>query len=146
MEQHMKIATMFSDIWRSIWQPPVTQKYPFERLEAPERLRGKLHWNSENCTGCALCSKDCPANAIELITIDKKEKRFVMKYHMDRCTYCAQCVESCRFNCIEMSDKEWELAATSKEAFTVYYGTDDDLQLFLAKLAGADVEQTAPAE
>lgn len=136
----MKIATMFRDIWQSIWQQPVTQKYPFERLEAPDRLRGKLHWNPEGCTGCALCNKDCPANAIEIITIDKKEKRFVMKYHIDRCTYCGQCIESCRFNCIELSDKEWELAATEKRPFTVYYGTDDDLDIFMARIAAADVD------
>ena len=130
---------MFRDVWQSIWQQPVTQKYPFERQEAPDRLRGKLHWNPESCTGCALCNKDCPANAIEIITIDKKEKRFVMKYHIDRCTYCGQCIESCRFNCIELSDKEWELAATEKQPFTVYYGTDDDLDIFMARIAAADV-------
>ena len=139
----MKIATMLGDVWQSIWQRPITQKYPFERLEAPVRLRGKLHWNPEKCTGCALCNKDCPANAIEIITVDKKEKRFVMKYHMDRCTYCAQCVESCRFSCIEMSDEEWELAATDKTLFTVTYGTENDLREFMAKFADANI--TTPA-
>lgn len=139
----MKIATMLGDVWQSIWQRPITQKYPFERLEAPVRLRGKLHWNPEKCTGCALCNKDCPANAIEIITVDKKEKRFVMKYHMDRCTYCAQCVESCRFSCIEMSDEEWELAATNKTPFTVTYGTENDLREFMAKFADTNI--TTPA-
>lgn len=139
----MKIATMLGDVWQSIWQRPITQKYPFERLEAPVRLRGKLHWNPEKCTGCALCNKDCPANAIEIITVDKKEKRFVMKYHMDRCTYCAQCVESCRFSCIEMSDEEWELAAMDKTPFTVTYGTENDLREFMAKFADANI--TTPA-
>ncbi|MBP6470317.1 MAG: 4Fe-4S binding protein [Chloroflexi bacterium] len=139
----MKIATMLGDVWQSIWQRPITQKYPFERLDAPVRLRGKLHWNPEKCTGCALCNKDCPANAIEIITVDKKEKRFVMKYHMDRCTYCAQCVESCRFSCIEMSDEEWELAATDKTPFTVTYGTENDLREFMAKFADANI--TTPA-
>ena len=139
----MKIATMLGDVWQSIWQRPITQKYPFERLEAPVRLRGKLHWNPEKCTGCALCNKDCPANAIEIITVDKKEKQFVMKYHMDRCTYCAQCVESCRFSCIEMSDEEWELAATDKTPFTVTYGTENDLREFMAKFADANI--TTPA-
>ncbi len=139
----MKIATMLGDVWQSIWQRPITQKYPFERLEAPVRLRGKLHWNPEKCTGCALCNKDCPANAIEIITVDKKEKQFVMKYHMDRCTYCAQCVESCRFSCIEMSDEEWELAATDKTPFTVTYGTENDLRKFMAKFADANI--TTPA-
>lgn len=136
----MKIGTMFTDIWRSIWQRPITQKYPFERQEAPTRLRGQLHWDPEKCTGCGLCSKDCPADAIELITIDKKEKRFVMKYHMDRCTYCAQCIESCRFSCLNLSNEEWELAATNKEAFTIYYGKEDELQQFLARFTKADAD------
>lgn len=136
----MKLTTMFSDIWQSIWQRPITQRYPFERRETPDRLRGKLHWNPQNCTGCALCNKDCPAEAIEIISIDKKEKRFVMKYHLDRCTYCGQCVESCRFKCIELSAKEWELAATEKRPFTIYYGTDDNLKEFMAKFADAKTE------
>lgn len=139
----MKIATMFSDVWHSLWKKPATQKYPFERQETPTRLRGKLHWDPEKCTGCALCQKDCPAEALEIITIDKKEKRFVMRYHLDRCTYCGQCVESCRFNCINLSDNDWELAATSKEPFTVYYGTEDELQEFMAKLAPRDPEPTS---
>jgi len=134
----MKIGTMFSDVLRSLWQKPVTQKYPFERIEAPERLRGKLVWDPENCTGCGLCNKDCPADAIEIITIDKKAKRFVMQYHMDRCTYCAQCIESCRFDCIKMSDDQWELAATSKVPFEVSYGREEDLAAALAKFTLAD--------
>ncbi|MCZ7668941.1 MAG: 4Fe-4S binding protein [Chloroflexi bacterium] len=138
----MKIGTMLGDVWRALWQKPVTQKYPFERIEAPKRLRGKLVWDPEKCTGCNLCSKDCPADAIEMITIDKKAKRFVMRYHLDRCTYCAQCVASCRFNCINMSDEQWELAATSKTPFEVNYGRDEDLAEALAKFAGADAVST----
>ncbi|MBE2221382.1 MAG: 4Fe-4S binding protein [Anaerolineae bacterium] len=138
----MKIATMFSDVVGSFWKKPATVQYPFERVEAPTRLRGKLEWDPEKCTGCSLCSKDCPADAIEIITIDKKAKRFVMQYHMDRCTYCAQCIESCRFSCIEMSDEQWELAATSKVPFEVSYGREEDLAEALAKFALADTVET----
>ena len=134
----MKIATMLSDVVESLWKKPATQKYPFERVEAPQRLRGKLEWDPEKCTGCNLCSKDCPAEAIEIITIDKKAKRFVMQYHVDRCTYCAQCVESCRFSCIEMSDEQWELAATNKVPFEVSYGREEDLAEVLAKFTLTD--------
>jgi formate hydrogenlyase subunit 6/NADH:ubiquinone oxidoreductase subunit I len=124
----MKLGTMWRDAWRSLWQRPITEKYPLEKRPTPERARGVLHWNPEKCTGCCLCTKDCPANAIELITLDKKAKRFVVRYHIDRCLYCGQCVESCRFECMEMSNEEWELAATNKEPFTVTYGRDEDIQ------------------
>lgn len=136
----MKILAMLGDVLRSLFKRPVTELYPFERRESPERLRGKLHWNPEKCTGCCLCVKDCPAEAIELITLDKKNKRFVLRYHIDRCAYCAQCVQNCRFGCLSMSNDEWELAALSKEPFTVYYGEDADVKAVLAGLVEPDAE------
>ena len=135
-----RVAAMLGDIIGSLFKRPMTEKYPFERYPAPDRLRGKLTWNPEKCTGCGLCTKDCPSNAIELIVIDKKAKRFVMEYHADRCTYCAQCVQSCRFSCLGMSSEQWELASVNKEPFTVYYGSDADVDAFLAKTGLADAK------
>lgn len=139
-----RVAAMLNDILGSLFKRPMTELYPFERHPAPERLRGKLTWNPEKCTGCALCSKDCPSNAIELITLDKKAKRFVMEYHADRCTYCAQCVQNCRFECLNMSHEQWELAALNKEPFTVYYGKDEDVQAVLARFAEPQAAKPEP--
>ncbi len=139
-----RFAAMLNDIVESLFKRPFTEKYPFERRPAPERLRGKLTWNPEGCTGCGLCSKDCPSNAIELITIDKKAKRFVVEYHADRCTYCAQCVQNCRFECLSMSHDQWELAALNKEPFTVYYGRDEDVQAILARFAKPEAPKPEP--
>lgn len=124
----MKIGAMLSDVFRSLFRRPVTRQYPFERKEAPGRLRGKLHWDAEKCTGCLLCVKDCPASAIEVIMVDKANKRFVMRYRLDRCTFCAQCVVSCRPGALEMSNQEWELAETSKAPFTIFYGDEADVE------------------
>ncbi len=139
-----RFAAMLNDVVESLFKRPITEKYPFERRPAPERLRGKLTWNPEKCTGCALCVKDCPSNAIELITIDKKAKRFVMEYHADRCTYCSQCVQNCRFECLNMSHEQWELAALNKEPFTVYYGKDEDVQAILARFAKPEAPRPEP--
>ncbi len=137
----MKFASMLKDVLQSFVQAPITEKYPFVKKPAPSRLRGKLNWNPEKCTGCALCVKDCPSNAIELITIDKKARRFVMRYHEDRCTYCAQCVQNCRFECLGMSSTDWELAALTKEPFDVYYGKDDDVSAIVAKLTASQASE-----
>jgi formate hydrogenlyase subunit 6/NADH:ubiquinone oxidoreductase subunit I len=143
----MRIGSMFVDVLTSFFRRPVTEKYPFERHAAPERLRGKLVWDPTKCTGCQLCSKDCPSNAIELITIDKAKKQFVVRYHMDRCTFCAQCVKNCRFKCMGMTSEGWELASLNKEPFTVYYGKDADIQQVLANFKTAPVEEPVqPAE
>lgn len=139
----MRIGTMLRDVIDSFFRPPATEKYPFEKTAAPTRLRGKLIWNPEKCTGCGLCAKDCPSNAIEVITIDRATKKFIVRYHMDRCTYCAQCVQNCRFKCMEMSSQEWELAALQKEPFTVYYGNEANLQAFLEKFSGAEPASSA---
>jgi formate hydrogenlyase subunit 6/NADH:ubiquinone oxidoreductase subunit I len=131
----MKIGSMLGDVVRSLFKKPATQRYPFIKKPAPDNLRGKLTWDASKCTGCQLCIKDCPADAIELLVVDKVNKRFVFRYHVDRCTFCDQCVQSCRFKCIDLSDEEWELASLSKEPFTVYYGRDEDIQFLLDKAA-----------
>jgi formate hydrogenlyase subunit 6/NADH:ubiquinone oxidoreductase subunit I len=134
------IGAMFGQIMQSLVTNPVTEKYPFVRYPEPERLRGKLFWDPQKCTGCQLCVKDCPSDALELITIDKVNKRFVLKYHIDRCTFCAQCVENCRFNCIGLSNEEWELASLTQEPFVVYYGREEDVQILLARSAQEHAE------
>lgn len=135
----MRIAGMWRDAIKALVQRPATQKYPFERLDAPERLRSKLQWNLENCTGCGLCQKDCPADAIEIVTLDRKAKRFVFRYNVDRCTFCGQCVESCKKNCLRLPEDDWELAALDRDEFEVYYGNDDDVQSVLDDETAAGV-------
>ncbi len=134
----MKIGTMLLDVLRSLFRKPVTELYPAKRQTAPDRLRGKLHWNPEKCTGCCLCVKDCPCDAIELITLDKANKRFVMRYDAGRCAFCAQCVQNCRFNCLEMSSEDWELAAARKAPFTVYYGREEDVHELMERFPETD--------
>lgn len=131
--KRLRLGTMIGDVLRSIFRRPITQQYPFVRTEAPPRFRGKLNYDPEKCAGCMLCVKDCPSDAIELITIDKVAKKFVMRYHADRCTYCAQCVLSCRFKCLEMSSEDWELASANKQPFEVYYGREEDVAFLLEK-------------
>lgn len=139
----MKLSTMWKDTLESLVKSPVTQKYPFERLEAPEHLRSLLHWDAEQCTGCGLCAKDCPANAIDIITLDRKAKRFVFRYYADRCTFCAQCVVSCRQGCLEMANDEWELASLSRLPLEMIYGTDADIEEALGNGAEAGAEASA---
>ncbi len=130
----MNFATMLKDVLTSLVHPPVTEKYPFERQPVPARLRGMLTWDPEKCTGCELCTRDCPAEAIELYILDRKAKRFVLHYRVDRCLFCAQCVNSCARGALSMSNEQWELAALCKEPFDIHYGEDADVKAVLAGL------------
>jgi len=134
----MKIGTMLKDVSSALMQSPATERYPMTRRPAPDRLRGRLCWNPEKCTGCELCVMDCPSGSIHLMVLDKKARRFVLCYHLDQCTFCAQCVQSCRHGCLEMSAGDWELASLSKDVFTLYYGEDEDVKAVLAGAVAAD--------
>jgi formate hydrogenlyase subunit 6/NADH:ubiquinone oxidoreductase subunit I len=123
----MRIGAMLGDISRSLFAKPITEFYPFQKKPSPERLRGKLLFDATRCTGCKICVRDCPANALELCVIDKAAKRFVLRFHSDRCTFCAQCVFSCNFDSISLSHEAWELAALSKDGFNVPCGRPEDI-------------------
>jgi NAD(P)H-quinone oxidoreductase subunit I len=139
----MRIATMLRDVLRALVRRPVTERYPLERRRRADRFRGALTFDPSRCTGCCLCEKDCPADALDVIMVDRANKRFVVKYHIDRCTYCAQCVQSCRFGCLGMSSDQWELAALGKEPFVVHYGRDADVEAVLAKRGRSDAQPAA---
>lgn len=129
----MRIGAMLGDVSRSLFKRPVTELYPFERRPAPARLRGLLVFDPGRCTGCKICMRDCPANALELVVVDKPAKRFAMRFHTDRCTYCAQCVVSCNFDSLSMSHERWELAGLSPDQFLLTFGRDEDLAALRAR-------------
>jgi formate hydrogenlyase subunit 6/NADH:ubiquinone oxidoreductase subunit I len=137
----MKIGTMFKDILRSFFTKHDTQLYPVERIAPPERYRGILSYKPSVCTGCSLCVRDCPSDAIELVILDRAAKQYVMKYHMDRCIYCGQCMVNCKPKGIGMSNQDWEHAALEKK-FMVYYGNDEDIARYLASIAAPAADST----
>jgi formate hydrogenlyase subunit 6/NADH:ubiquinone oxidoreductase subunit I len=127
-----KFGTMFSDVSVSLFRRPATQSYPFVRTETPERLRSRLEWLKGPCTGCVLCAMDCPAKAIEVTMIDRKEKRFFLTYHVDACIFCGQCVVSCRQGALHMSNENWELASLTPASFQIQFGDPQNVGSTLA--------------
>jgi Na+-translocating ferredoxin:NAD+ oxidoreductase RNF subunit RnfB len=50
----------------------------------------------DKCTGCTLCSKKCPTQAI---IGAKKTAHFIVE---DKCIACGSCLETCKFDAIEV--------------------------------------------
>ncbi|MBL0173700.1 MAG: NADH-quinone oxidoreductase subunit NuoI [Ignavibacteria bacterium] len=97
-----------------------TRQYPEERWTPPPSFRGApvlvLEENGvERCVACGLCSRVCPALAIDVQaaeTADEKERypaRF--EINMLRCIFCGFCEEVCPEEAIVMSNR-YELAFT----------------------------------
>jgi formate hydrogenlyase subunit 6/NADH:ubiquinone oxidoreductase subunit I len=128
----MKLATMLQDVLPSLFRAPITERYPFQRREAPERLRSLLRWERETCTGCGMCATDCPSQAIDLVVFDKKSKSIVFGVHVDRCTFCGQCAFSCKQGSLTFTQDRWELATLERGNLMLQFGEPRDVQDVLA--------------
>ena len=109
---------MASEVLRHSIMTPNTCNYPFVKHEMPDNFRGKIVFNSENCIGCKICVRDCPARAILINKV--ADKVFEAVFQLDRCIYCAQCVDSCPKKAL-LSSKEYELAQLKRANFKVTF-------------------------
>jgi formate hydrogenlyase subunit 6/NADH:ubiquinone oxidoreductase subunit I len=106
---------MIKEVFSHLFKKPATSKYPFVKAEVPEGFRGKQVFDINLCISCGLCSRDCPAKAIEMVDVDGKRRPL---FHLDLCIFCYQCAEGCPRNAIKSSEV-FELASTNKSDLVV---------------------------
>ncbi|MDQ1265268.1 MAG: NADH-quinone oxidoreductase subunit, partial [Bacteroidota bacterium] len=74
--------------------------------------------DGERCVACGLCSRVCPALAIEVQAseTEKEKERYPVKFEINmlRCIFCGFCEEVCPEEAIVMS-KDYELVFTSQK-------------------------------
>ncbi len=104
---------------KHLLKKPATIAYPAAKLEIEPHYRGKIQYNADDCIGCNLCVRDCPASAISIVNVGtKEEKKFECHLNLGHCIFCAQCVDSCRKGCLSFTPNI-ELADMSREALKV---------------------------
>jgi formate hydrogenlyase subunit 6/NADH:ubiquinone oxidoreductase subunit I len=103
------------EAFSTIFKKPATQKYPFVKANVAEGFRGKQIFDIEKCISCGLCSRDCPANAIEMFQVGGKKHPL---FHLDRCVFCYQCADSCPKNAIQPTAL-FELACVDKNSLVI---------------------------
>lgn len=124
MTKKFGVGAMWRELMGSLMSKPATVMYPIERLETPERYRGRLILNTGTCTLCGLCARDCPGDVIKVVRrrIEREDgtKEMVghLEFEMDRCIFCGQCAESCNSNSITFTN-EFEFAQGQRQLFDV---------------------------
>jgi ech hydrogenase subunit F len=109
------VAPMAKELLSHLFKKPATTQYPFVKAKVPAGFRGKQVYDINLCISCGLCSRDCPAKAIEMVEVEGKRRPL---FHLDLCIFCYQCAESCPRNAI-MSSEFFELASTNKSDLVV---------------------------
>lgn len=116
--------------FKQMVRPKVTMQYPEQKFEPPASYRGRPVLVQENngverCVACGLCSRVCPALAIEVQAseTEMEKERFPEKFEINmlRCIFCGFCEEVCPEEAIVMS-KDYELVFTNRD--DAIYGKD----------------------
>ncbi len=118
---HRTLGAMVEGVLGSLFKKPATMRYPFEKFLMPKDFRGQPKFNSDACTGCRLCIRDCPSQAITITKIG--DKKFEASIDLGKCVYCAQCAETCPRKVITIST-DFELASTERGKLKVVFHAD----------------------
>lgn len=115
---------------KNMFRPKFTLEYPEEKFIPSGSYRGRPVLveeknGKERCVACGLCSRVCPALAIEIQAAETEfeKERYPEKFEINmlRCIFCGFCEEVCPEEAIVMS-KDYELAFSNREE--AIYGKD----------------------
>jgi len=117
-----EIAKGMGITFRQMFKPKFTRQYPEERWEPLGSYRGRpilvKEETGERCVACGLCSRVCPALAIEVqaAETEKIKERYPIKFEINmlRCIFCGFCEEVCPEEAIIMS-KDYDMVFASHE-------------------------------
>jgi len=75
--------------------------------------------DQEKCTGCGLCTIDCPTKAL-IINQSSEKDTYQLLFRQEACNACGVCEKSCPENCLQLVEKEPEQNKTGKETKVIF--------------------------
>ena len=108
----MTVFTFSKTALKNLFSKPATRPYPLQSRKYPERTRGHVQIDIDQCILCGLCAKRCPADALQ---VDRAKGTWSI--YRFGCIQCASCVVNCPKKCLSMGgsypapgpDKPWEV-------------------------------------
>jgi NADH-quinone oxidoreductase subunit I len=109
--------------FKTMFKPKYTMEYPEVKFDPPASYRGRPvlvleETGEERCVACGLCSRVCPALAIEVQAAETngEKERYPERFEINmlRCIFCGLCEEVCPEEAIVMS-KDYEITFSNRE-------------------------------
>ena len=90
----MALLTFSKTVLKNLFSEPETLNYPATPREYPERSRGHIEIDIENCIFCGMCMRNCPPRAI---TVDRAKGTWTInRFDCIQCNYCSEvCPKKC---------------------------------------------------
>lgn len=119
-----------------LFRKKTTISYPEQKREFSKVYRGQHvlkrdELGRERCTSCGLCAVSCPAEAITMISAERKpgeehlyrEEKYAATYEINmlRCIFCGDCEEACPKEAIFLTDR---IVASEYKREPFIYGKD----------------------
>jgi NADH-quinone oxidoreductase subunit I len=137
--EKLYLPAILGGMWitiRHLFKKKATVNYPEEKRPMSKTFRGhhvlKLdEQGRERCTACGLCAVACQAEAITMVSAERKpgeehlyrEEKYASVYEINmlRCIFCGDCEEACPKEAIFLTDR---LVDADYKRGTFVYGKD----------------------
>ncbi len=102
----MQVMKFTKTVLKNLFSKPATRLYPETQRVYPQRTRGHVDIDLDNCIFCGMCQRKCPTGAI---LVNRNDKKWTIERFS--CIQCSSCVDNCPKKCLMMGNSYTEPSA-----------------------------------